>query len=222
MATFTITATTTVAELKQQFNEQFGGTLRIYDGRSKAPYESVQLVELGAKEGSLEFQPYNTVEEFETAFLNELNLKVEVFTPDNWVAVLNGIILGKIRQIPNSSTRASMEVFLPTFTITPTTTVTELKEQFNKEIGGILRVYQGRSEASTGATLVSLGAQPGAIDWHAEQTVGQLKAEFQEKLNLKVNVFTADNWVAVLDDIALGKVRQIPNSSTKTSMAAFL
>ena len=37
------------------------------------------------------------------------------------------------------------------FKITPTTTVAELKEQFRNEVGCVLRVYQGRSEAPDGA-----------------------------------------------------------------------
>ena len=47
------------------------------------------------------------------------------------------------------------------FIITPTTTVAELKEQFSKEIGGVLRVYEGRNQAPVDATLVSLGAKEG-------------------------------------------------------------
>lgn len=39
MANFKITATTTVAELKEQFHNEFGGILRIYQGRSEAPEE---------------------------------------------------------------------------------------------------------------------------------------------------------------------------------------
>ena len=50
------------------------------------------------------------------------------------------------------------------FKITPTTTVAELKEQFRNEVGCVLRVYQGRSEAPDGATLVSLGAKEGELE----------------------------------------------------------
>lgn len=35
------------------------------------------------------------------------------------------------------------------FKITPTTTVAELKEQFSNEVGGVLRIYEGRSEPPT-------------------------------------------------------------------------
>ena len=41
------------------------------------------------------------------------------------------------------------------FNITQTTTVAELKSQFSQEIGGVLRIYEGRSEASEAATLGS-------------------------------------------------------------------
>lgn len=37
MATFRVTSTTTVGELKEQFDNEVGGVLRIYNGRSEAP-----------------------------------------------------------------------------------------------------------------------------------------------------------------------------------------
>lgn len=108
------------------------------------------------------------------------------------------------------------------FKITPTTTVAELKEQFRNEVGCVLRVYQGRSEASDGATLVSLGAKEGELECRTSRTVGKFEEAFQNELNLKVKVYTKDNWVKVLDGITLATAGQLPNGMTKAKMEEYL
>lgn len=108
------------------------------------------------------------------------------------------------------------------FKITPTTTVTELKEQFRNEVGCVLRVYQGRSEAPDGATLVSLGAKEGELECRTSRTVGKFEEAFQNELNLKVKVYTKDNWVKVLDGITLAVAGQLPNGMTKAKMEEHL
>ena len=108
------------------------------------------------------------------------------------------------------------------FKITPTTTVAELKGQFRNEVGCVLRVYQGRSEASDGATLVSLGAKEGELECRTSRTVGKFEEAFQNDLNLKVKVYTKDNWVKVLDGITLAVAGQLPNGMTKAKMEEYL
>lgn len=108
------------------------------------------------------------------------------------------------------------------FKITPTTTVAELKEQFRNEVGCVLRVYQGRSEASDGATLVSLGAKEGELECRTSRTVGKFEEAFQNELNLKIKVYTKDNWVKVLDGITLATAGQLPNGMTKAKMEEYL
>lgn len=108
------------------------------------------------------------------------------------------------------------------FKITPTTTVAELKEQFRNEVGCVLRVYQGRSEAPDGATLVSLGAKEGELECRTSRTVGKFEEAFQNELNLKVKVYTKDNWVKVLDGITLAVAGQLPNGMTKAKMEEYL
>lgn len=108
------------------------------------------------------------------------------------------------------------------FKITPTTTVAELKEQFRNEVGCVLRVYQGRSEAPDGATLVSLGAKEGELECRTSRTVGKFEEAFQNELNLKVKVYTKDNWVKVLDGITLATAGQLPNGMTKAKMEEHL
>lgn len=108
------------------------------------------------------------------------------------------------------------------FKITATTTVAELKERFHNEFGGILRVYQGRSEAPEDATLVSLGGKVGELECRASRTVGKFIEAFQSELGLKVKVYTKDNWVSVLDGITLATVREIPKNARKAQMEQFL
>ena len=108
------------------------------------------------------------------------------------------------------------------FKITSKTTVLELKEQFRKEFSGVLRVYEGRSEASDSAKLVSLGAKEGEFECRGSRTVGSFEEDFKKELNLKVKVYTKDNWVAVLDGITLDTVNDIPKNATKASMEEFV
>ena len=108
------------------------------------------------------------------------------------------------------------------FKITATTTVAELKEQFHNEFGGILRIYQGRSEAPEDATLVSLGGKVGELECRASRTVGKFIEAFQSELGLKVKVYTKDNWVSVLDGITLATVREIPKNARKAQMEQYL
>ena len=108
------------------------------------------------------------------------------------------------------------------FIITATTTVAELKDQFSKEVGGVLRVYEGRSEAAEDATLVSLGAKEGELECRTSRTVGKFEEAFQNDLNLKVKVYTKDNWVKVLDGITLAVAADLPNGMTKAKMEEYL
>ena len=108
------------------------------------------------------------------------------------------------------------------FKITPTTTVAELKEQFSKEIGGVLRIYEGLSEAADGVTLVSLGAKEGELECRTSRTVGKFEEAFQNDLNLRVNVYTKGNWVRVLDGITLATAAELPNRMTKAKMEEYL
>ena len=108
------------------------------------------------------------------------------------------------------------------FKITQKTTVAELKEQFRNEVGGVLRIYDGRSQAAETATLVSIGAKEGELECRTSRTVGKFEEAFQEDLNLKVKVYTKDNWVKVLDGITLETASQLPNGMTKAKMEEYL
>ena len=108
------------------------------------------------------------------------------------------------------------------FKITKKTTVAELKEQFRKEVGGVLRVYAGRSEAAEDVTLVSLGAKQGELECRKSRTVGKFEEAFQQELNLKVKVCTKGNNVKVLDGITLEVAGKLPWKVSKEKMEAYL
>lgn len=108
------------------------------------------------------------------------------------------------------------------FKITPTTTVAELKEQYRNEVGGVLRVYDGRSEAPEDATLVSLGANEGELECRTSRTVGKFEEAFQKDLNLKVKVYTKGNGGKVLDGITLATSAKLPYGMTKAKMEEYL
>lgn len=107
MATFNIEATTTVADLKKQFRDAVGGTLRVYDGGSQADTDKT-LMSLGATTGTFECRTSLTVGSFEKSMLKNHNLKVKVYPADDWVKVLDGITLSKVADIPKQTTRKDM------------------------------------------------------------------------------------------------------------------
>lgn len=111
---------------------------------------------------------------------------------------------------------------MATFKVTKKTTVAKLKSEFQQQVGGLLHVYNGRSEAAEDATLVSLGAKEGVLECRTSRTVGKFEEAFQSELNLKVKVYTKDNWVKVLDGITLATVKDLPNGMTKAKMEEYL
>ena len=106
--------------------------------------------------------------------------------------------------------------------ITESTTVAQLKKQFNKDVGGTLRVYKNRSEADEDASLVSIGTIEGGMEYRMSRTVGRFEESFAKNFNLKVKVFTPDNWVKVLDGITLETIKKLPRQINKLEMAKFI
>lgn len=111
------------------------------------------------------------------------------------------------------------------FEITDKTTVAELKEQFRKEFDGVLHVLlneKGTRSADDNDLLVSLGAKTGIYECRASRTVGKFEEAFLKEFNLNLNVFTADDWVAVLDGITLETIKKLPKQTTKKYMEKFI
>ena len=109
MASLTLTAATTVAAFKSEFNAAFGATLRVYNG-GKVADDSVTLGELGlSADGPFECRSSLTVDSFIERMKSEHNLKVKVYTCDGWVAVLGGLTLESAGKVKKNAVKADME-----------------------------------------------------------------------------------------------------------------
>ena len=100
MAKFNLTASTTVASLRKEFNEAFGSVLKVYN-KNKVSDDNATLAEIGLKEdGVLECRSSLLVGSF-ISRMSEKGLKVKVYTQDEWVSVLPGLTLessGKVKK----------------------------------------------------------------------------------------------------------------------------
>ena len=100
--------------------------------------------------------------------------------------------------------------------------VKTLKENFFNEYGGILHIKDGNKLADNNATLAAIrqndDAKGGTLTCRASRTVGKFEQELWDVFGIKVNVFTGDDWVAVLDGITLGKIKDIPKQATTDIM----
>ena len=84
MATFKITGKSTVKSFREAFKVEFGSTLIVYNGSSKA-IDSKILFDMGVKTGTVEFSSYRTVGDFIKTMKSKFNLEVEVSIADGWV-----------------------------------------------------------------------------------------------------------------------------------------
>lgn len=104
--------------------------------------------------------------------------------------------------------------------------VKTLIEDFKKEFGGILHVKDGAKIADNEATLASIRsndkAKGGELICRANRTVEKFKQELWDTFGIKVNVFSPDDWVAVLDGITLNKIKDIPKQATKDGMESLV
>lgn len=112
MAKLVITLNKTVKDLKDEYKKSFGTELRVYNGRSEAD-GTTTLSELGVtNEGTVECRGSLTVGAFISKIHKEYGLKVKVFTPDNWVSVLDGISLAKAAGLKKQISRREMESYI--------------------------------------------------------------------------------------------------------------
>ncbi len=109
---FKIEDSKTVKELQDEFKKEFGGCLRVKEDGFHLAEENATLASIGAKSGDIECADDITVGEFEKLMLEQCNLRVRVFTPDDWVAVLPEIPLVNVSDLPSNATRRRMEEFL--------------------------------------------------------------------------------------------------------------
>lgn len=103
-------------------------------------------------------------------------------------------------------------------TVTPKTTVADLKKEFNKDFDAAIKVYNGRNLADDNELLVNLGARPGVLECRSSRTVGSFIEEAQARFGLTVTIWTANEWVKVIDGVTLAKIKQLPKQATKADM----
>ena len=115
MAELKISGRMSVKRLKENFKNEFGGTLRVYDGREKAD-DNATLASIRrnneAKGGEYSCQGNRTVGRFEREMREIFGIKVQVATPDDWTLVLDGITLAKLKHIPEKTSKADMEALV--------------------------------------------------------------------------------------------------------------
>ncbi len=109
---FKIEDSKTVKELQDEFKKEFGGCLRVKEDGYHLAEENATLASIGAKSGDIECTDGTTVGEFEKLALEQCDLHVRVFTPDDWVAVLPKIALINVSDLPSNATKIKMEEFL--------------------------------------------------------------------------------------------------------------
>lgn len=103
-----------VSQLKRNFKCVYNATLRVYDGQKRAD-DSASLSQLraeGCTGGDMTCTPEDTVEYFEYFLKNLYGIHVEVATIDDWVLVLDGMPLGRIKEIGKNATKKKMEEML--------------------------------------------------------------------------------------------------------------
>ena len=112
MAELKVSGRMSVKKLKENFKNEFGGTLRVYDGREKAD-DNATLASIrrdeDAKGGELICQGNRTVGRFECEMLEVFGIKVQVATPDDYTLALDGITLASLKSIPEKCSKADME-----------------------------------------------------------------------------------------------------------------
>lgn len=104
-----MTSSMSVGELKKQFKDNFGSSLRVYKGGRVAD-DTLALSEIGLKaDGTLECRSSLTVAGFIDRMANDHGLKVKVYTCDEWVACLDGLTLESTGKVKKSAVKADME-----------------------------------------------------------------------------------------------------------------
>lgn len=115
MAEFKIDGRMKVKKLKEDFFNEYGGVLRVYNGKERAD-DDASLASIRANDaargGELVCRSNRSVGNFKKEMWEVFGIKVQVATKDDWVIVLDGITLSNIKKIPNYASKESMQDFL--------------------------------------------------------------------------------------------------------------
>ena len=103
------------------------------------------------------------------------------------------------------------------------TTVEELRKEFNDAFGANVKIYNGNNVANLTDTLGSLGlTAEGVFECRSSLTVASFIERMQVNHSLKVKVFTCDEWVAVLDGLTLKSAGLVKKNATKADMESMI
>jgi len=97
-----------VSTLCARVKEEFGGTLRVYNGVKRCD-GSEKVADLAKATGSYECRSSKTVGGFEKEMMDQFGLKIQIASADDWVLALDQMTLSKLPEIPNNATKAQME-----------------------------------------------------------------------------------------------------------------
>ena len=97
-----------VSTLCKRFKEEFGGTLRVYNGNKRCT-GSEKVTEVSTKTGTYECRGSKTVGGFVQDLAKNFGIKVKVASDDDWVLALDEMTLSKLPEIPKNATKADME-----------------------------------------------------------------------------------------------------------------
>ncbi|MDR0829199.1 MAG: hypothetical protein LBN95_03695 [Prevotellaceae bacterium] len=109
MAEFTVSGRMSVATLKKNFKEEFGATLRVYNG-AKFADEKATLVSLrkgDAQKGSADFKASGNMQvgTFEQKFLDVFGIKVRISEKDDRWTLLKTDTLSQVMQYSKGETK---------------------------------------------------------------------------------------------------------------------
>jgi len=97
-----------VSTLCTKFKEEFGGTLRVYNGNKRCT-GSEKVADLVTTTGSYDCRPSKTVGGFKQEMMKQFGLKIQIASSDDWVIALDEMTLSKIPEIPKNATKADMD-----------------------------------------------------------------------------------------------------------------
>lgn len=96
--------------------------------------------------------------------------------------------------------------------------VKTLCDNFKKEFGGTLRVYNGNKRCTGSEKVSELTEKTGAYECRGSKTVGGFEKDLKSKFGITVQVASADDFVLALDEMTLAKLPEIPKGATKAMM----
>lgn len=98
MSEFSFTGRTLVKNLQKQFKKEFGGTLRVYNGKKFAdPDASLASIRKGGKSKKVDFKVKGNMQvgTFENKMLDEYGIRVQVANKNDTKLVDNKLTLSK-------------------------------------------------------------------------------------------------------------------------------